>query len=65
MLRPDGGAKHRIVWGLGRPLVNGHVHQGERVVAARLADVVEDAADLLREIGPGQVSFSGAECGHP
>jgi len=47
-LKPDGSWKHRLIWDLLRSRVNESVHQGERIVLPMLADVVEDALQLLR-----------------
>eukprot|EP00969_Alexandrium_andersonii_P296749 13113151-Alexandrium_andersonii.AAC.1 len=53
--------KHRIVWDRRRSLVNGLVRQGERIVPARISDVVVDAIDLLRACGMDQISFLGTD----
>ena len=47
-LKSDGTWKHRLIWDLLRSRVNEAVHQGERIVLPMLADVVEDAIDMLR-----------------
>eukprot|EP00969_Alexandrium_andersonii_P281810 12457888-Alexandrium_andersonii.AAC.1 len=41
------------------------VRQGEGVALPRLADVVDDAVQLLRDFGPGQVSFLGTDVALP
>eukprot|EP00969_Alexandrium_andersonii_P208620 9214057-Alexandrium_andersonii.AAC.1 len=58
---PDNLMKHRVVWDLRRPLVNGLARQGERIVLPRISEVVVDAIDPLRAHGSDQVSFLGTD----
>ena len=50
--RPDGLAKHRLVWDLRRSGVNGLVNQGERIVLPRISVLLQDLRSLHPDLAP-------------